>query len=188
MAVDRRRLSLEQALELFKTLEARFERGTNHPEDLEWAGVQRRLETKPEKLWSLNEMERTGGEPNVVSYDDKRHEYVFFDCSPESPVGRRNLCYDYEAWESRKVFKPENNAADMAVAMGIEMLTEEQYRELQELGEFDTRTSSWIATPSDIRRLGGALFCDRRYNHVFTYHNGASSYYASRGFRGSLRF
>lgn len=188
MAADRRRLSLEQALELFKTLETRFRRGTNHPEDLEWTRVQTRLETKPEKLWSLNEMERTGGEPDVVSYDEERDEYIFFDCSPESPAGRRDLCYDYEAWESRKAFKPDGSAVDMALAMGIEMLTEDQYRELQKLGEFDTKTSSWIATPSDIRRLGGALFCDRRYNHVFTYHNGASSYYASRGFRGSLRF
>jgi hypothetical protein len=187
MAVDERHLSAEQALELLKTLKARFERGPNHPGGLEWIGVQRQLEAKPEKLWSLNEMEQTGGEPNVVGYDDKRHEYVFFDCSPESPIGRRNLCYDSEALESRKTIKPGNSAMDMAAAMGAELLTEEQYRELQELGEFDTRSSSWIATPSDLRRLGGALFCDRRYGRVFVYHNGASSYYASRGFRGLLR-
>jgi hypothetical protein len=187
MAVDGRHLSAEQALELLRTLKARFERGSNHPRGLEWIEVQRQLEAKPQKLWSLNEMEQTGGEPNVVGYDDKRHEYVFFDCSPESPIGRRNLCYDSEALESRKTFKPGNSAMDMAAAMGAELLTEEQYRELQELGEFDTRSSSWIATPPDLRVLGGALFCDRRYGRVFVYHNGASSYYASRGFRSILR-
>jgi hypothetical protein len=187
MAVDGRHLSAEQALELLRTLKARFERGSNHPRGLEWIGVQRQLEAKPQKLWSLNEMEQTGGEPNVVGYDDKRHEYVFFDCSPESPIGRRNLCYDSEALESRRTFKPGNSAMDMAAAMGAELLTEEQYRELQELGEFDTRSSSWIATPPDLRVLGGALFCDRRYGRVFVYHNGASSYYASRGFRSILR-
>lgn len=147
MAVDGRHLSAELALEQLRTLKARFERGSNHPRGLEWIGVQRQLEAKPQKLWSLNEMEQTGGEPNVVGYDDKRHEYVFFDCSPESPIGRRNLCYDSEALESRKTFKPGNSAMDMAAAMGAELLTEEQYRELQELGEFDTRSSSWIATP-----------------------------------------
>lgn len=159
----------------------------NRHQGLEWAKVQARLVGNNEKLWSLSEMERTGGEPDVVGYDKKTSEYIFFDCSAESPKGRRNVCYDREALESRKEHKPENNAMDMAAAMNIELLTEEQYRELQKLGSFDTKTSSWIKTPSDIRKLGGALFCDRRYNTVFLYHNGAESYYAARGFRGSLR-
>src|SRR5262249_12229852 len=152
-----------------------------------WAQVQTKLEASAEKLWSLNEMQKTGGEPDVVGHDEKTGEYIFCDCSAESPQGRRSLCYDREALESRKQHKPENNALDMAAAMGIELLTEEQYRELQKLGEFDAKTSSWIRTPSQIRKLGGALFCDRRYDTVFVYHNGAESYYAARGFRGSLR-
>lgn len=159
----------------------------NRHQGLEWAQVQTKLEASPEKLWSLNEMERTGGEPDVVGHDEKTGEYVFYDCSAESPKGRRSVCYDREGQESRKEHKPENNAIDMAAAMGIELLTEEQYRELQKLGNFDTKTSSWVKTPSDIRKLGGALFADRRYNTVFVYHNSAPSYYAARGFRGSLR-
>ena len=159
----------------------------NRHEGLAWAQVQTKLEASAEKLWSLNEMERTGGEPDVVGHDERTGKYTFYDCSSESPKGRRSLCYDREALESRKQHKPENNALDMAAAMGIELLTEEQYRELQRLGEFDTTTSSWIRTPSQIRKLGGALFCDRRYDTVFVYHNGAESYYAARGFRGSLR-
>src|SRR5256885_10485828 len=155
--------------------------------DLEWAKVKARLEADPEKLWSLNEMEKTGGEPDVVGSDKKTGEYIFYDCSAESPKGRRSVCYDRQALESRKEHKPENNAIDMAAAMGIELLTEEQYRELQELGNFDAKTSSWVKTPSDIRKLGGAIFCDFRYGNVFMYHNGADSYYAARGFRGSLR-
>ncbi len=154
---------------------------------LDWATVQARLEAKPEKLGSLHDMERTGGEPDVIGYDEKTGEYIFYDCSAESPKGRRSVCYDREALESRKEHKPENNAMDMAAAMGIELLTEEQYRELQQLGDFDTKTSSWVKTPAAIRKLGGALFCDRRYDRVFIYHNGAESYYAARGFRGSLR-
>ena len=175
-----------QREELLGALKARFEKNMDRHKGLEWAHVQARLEANPEKLWSLNEMERTGGEPDVVGHDAKTGEYVFFDCSAQSPEGRRSVCYDREALESRKKFKPENNAMDMAVAMGIELLTEQQYRELQKLGEFDTKTSSWVKTPAEIRRLGGALFCDRRYDHVFVYHNGAESYYAARGFRGSL--
>ena len=159
----------------------------NRHKSLEWAKVQTRLQAHPEKLWSLNEMEGTGGEPDVVGYDKKTGEYIFYDCSAESPKGRRSVCYDREALESRKEHKPKNSAIDMATAMGIELLTEEQYLELQDLGEFDTKTSSWIMTPSDIRKLGGALYCDRRYDHIFAYHNGAESYYAARGFRGSLR-
>ncbi len=155
--------------------------------DLEWTKVQARLEANPEKLWSLHEMERTGGEPDVVGHDDKTGEYIFYDCSAESPKGRRSVCYDREGQESRKEHRPENNAMDMAAAMGIELLTEEQYRELQKLGDFDLKTSSWVKTPPDIRKLGGALFCDRRYDHVFLYHNGAPSYYAARAFRGSLK-
>jgi hypothetical protein len=154
---------------------------------LEWAKLQARLESNTEKLWSLNEMERTGGEPDVVGYDNKTNEYIYYDCSAESPKDRRSLCYDREALESRKEHKPENDATDMAAAIGIELLTEEQYRELQKLGTFDTKTSSWVKTPAEIRKLGGALFCDRRYDHVFVYHNGAESYYGVRGFRGSLR-
>jgi hypothetical protein len=154
---------------------------------LDWSRLQAKLEGNAEKLWSLNEMERTGGEPDVVGHDKKTGEYIFYDCSAESPNGRRSLCYDRKALDSRKEHKPKDNAIDMAAAMGIELLTEAQYRELQEIGKFDTKTSSWVKTPSDIRQLGGALFCDRRYNHVFVYHNGAESYYANRGFRGSLR-
>lgn len=180
-------LSLEQREELFGALQVRFEKNMNRHEDLEWAKVQAKLEDNIEKLWSLNEMERTGGEPDVVGYDKEKDEYVFYDCSAESPKGRRSICYDREALESRKKHKPENNAIDMATAMGIELLTEEQYRALQQLGNFDMKTSSWVQTPSDIRELGGALFCDCRYGHVFVYHNGAESYYAARGFRGSLR-
>ncbi len=182
-----RNLSSEQCVELFGTLKTRFDKNLNRHEGLEWANVQARLEAKPQKLWSLYEMEKSGGEPDVVGYDEKSLEYIFFDCSQESPIGRRNLCYDREALESRKKLKPENSAMDVAAAMGIDILTEEQYRELQKLGAFDTKTSSWILTPPDIRKLGGALFCDRRYNHIFTYHNSAESYYAVRGFRGSLR-
>ena len=159
----------------------------NRHQGLEWAAVQAKLEANPEKLWSLSEMERTGGEPDVVGHDKKTGEYIFYDCSAESPNGRRSVCYDRAALESRKANKPENNAVDMAAAMGIELLTEEQYRALQKLGDFDTKTSSWVNTPADIRKLGGALFCDRRYDPVFVYHNGAESYYAARGFRGSLR-
>ena len=154
---------------------------------LEWARVQEKLEANPEKLWSLSEMERTGGEPDVVGHDKKTGEYIFFDCAAESPKGRRSVCYDREALEARKEHKPKDSALDMAAAIGVEILTEEQYRELQKLGNFDTKSSSWVKTPPDIRKLGGALYCDRRYNHVFVYHNGADSYYAVRGFRGSLR-
>jgi hypothetical protein len=180
-------LPAERREELLRTLKARFEKNMTRHKGLEWAEVQARLEAKPEKLWSLHEMERTGGEPDVVGHDTKTGEYVFYDCSAESPTGRRNACYDREALEARKEHKPENSAIDMAAAMGIELLTEEQYRELQKLGKFDTKTSSWVKTPADIRKLGGAIFVDRRYDHVFVYHNGADSYYAARGFRGSLR-
>ena len=180
-------LSPEQRKELLGAVKARFEKNMNRHKGLEWAKVQTKLEANAGKLWSLNEMERTGGEPDVVDHDKKTGEYTFCDCSAETPKGRRNLCYDRDAQEARKEFKPENNAMDMAAAMGIELLTEEQYRELQKLGEFDTKTSSWVETPSDVRELGGALFCDRRFGRVFTYHNGAESYYAARGFRGSLR-
>jgi hypothetical protein len=168
-------------------LKARFEKNMNRHSGLEWDRAQAKLEVNAAKLWSLNEMERTGGEPDVVGHDKKTGEYIFYDCSAESPKGRRSVCYDREALESRKEHKPEDNAMDMAAAMGIELLTEEQYRELQKLGDFDTKTSSWVKTPSDIRKLGGALFCDRRYDTVFVYHNGAESYYAARAFRGSLR-
>ena len=180
-------LSTKQREELLTTLKARFEKNINRHKDLEWATVQARLAANAEKLWSLNEMDRTGGEPDVVGHDKTTGGYIFYDCSAESPDGRRNLCYDREALESRKEHKPKDSAMDMAIAMGTELLTEEQYRELQKLGEFDTKTSSWVKTPSDIRKLGGALFCDRRYDHVFVYHNGAESYYGARGFRGSLR-
>jgi hypothetical protein len=179
--------SPEQRVELLSALKARFEKNMNRHKGLEWAKVQVKLEAAAEKLWSLHEMERTGGEPDVVGYDKKTGEYVFVDCSKDSPKGRRSLCYDREALESRKEHKPKNNAMDAAAAMGIELLTEEQYRELQTLGKFDTATSSWVQTPSKIRELGGALFCDRRFDHVFVYHNGAESYYGARGFRGSLR-
>ena len=187
-----KRFALQQGRreELLKALKARFEKNMNRHKGLEWAKVQSRLcgmEASAEKLWSLNEMERTGGEPDVVGHDKKTGEYIFFDCSAESPEGRRNICYDREGLDARKTAKPANNAIDMAAAMGIELLTEEQYRELQNLGDFDMKTSSWVKTPSDIRKLGGALYCDRRYDKVFLYHNGAESYYAARGFRGSLR-
>jgi hypothetical protein len=184
---NKKQLSPQQREELLRALRARFEKNINRHKGLEWAKVQAKLEANIEKLWSLHEMERTGGEPDVVGHDKKTGEYIFYDCSAESPKGRRSLCYDREALESRKEHKPENNAIDMAAAMGIELLTEEQYRELQKLGDFDTKTSSWVKTPSGIRKLGGALFCDRRYDNVFVYHNGAESYYAARGFRGSLR-
>lgn len=180
-------LSPEQREVLFKTLKARFEKNMNRHQGLEWANVQAKLEAHTEKLWSLHEMERTGGEPDVVDYDDKTGEYIFYDCSAESPKGRRSFCYDREALESRKEHKPQNNAVEMAADIGIELLTEEQYRELQKLGNFDLKTSSWVKTPASIRKLGGAIFCDRRYDTVFVYHNGAESYYAARGFRGSLR-
>lgn len=176
-----------QAEELLRVLETRFKKNMNRHSGIEWVQVLTRLQTHPEKLWSLNEMEKTGGEPDLVGYDDKTGEYIFYDCSAESPKGRRNICYDREALDSRKEFKPENNALDMASTMGIELLTEEQYRQLQTLGDFDTKTSSWVKTPSAIRKLGGALYADRRYDHVFIYHNGASSYYGVRGFRGWLR-
>ncbi|MEK5162462.1 DUF4256 domain-containing protein [Paenibacillus sp. FSL R5-0527] len=180
-------LSPEQREELLGTLKSRFEKNMSRHNGLEWAKIQAKLEANVEKLWSLNEMERTGGEPDVVGHDKETDEYIFYDCSAESPKGRRSVCYDREALESRKEHKPENNAIDMAAAMGIELLTEEQYREMQELGKFDTKTSSWVKTPANIRKLGGAIFCDRRYETVFVYHNGADSYYAARGFRGSLR-
>ena len=182
-----RELSPGQREELLTTLEARFEKNMNRHKSLEWARVRARLEANPERLWSLNEMERTGGEPDVVGRDRETGEFIFCDCSAESPTGRRNVCYDREGQEARKDIRPENNAIDMAAAMGIELLDEERYRELQKLGNFDTKTSSWVKTPTEIRKLGGALFCDRRYDHVFVYHNGAESYYAARGFRGSLR-
>jgi len=181
----KKKLSSQQREELLSVLKTRFEKNKSRHKGIEWAKVQTRLETNPEKLWSLQEMERTGGEPDVVGYD--KGEYIFVDCSPETPKDRRNACYDREAQTSRKEHPPKNNALDMAAAMGIEILTEEQYRELQQLGKFDAKTSSWIQTPSDIRKLGGALFGDFRYDHVFVYHNGAQSYYAARGFRGSLR-
>jgi uncharacterized protein DUF4256 len=180
-------LSREEREELIRALKARFEKNMNRHKGLEWAQVQAKLEAHAEKLWSLHEMERTGGEPDVVGHDQKTGEYIFYDCSAESPKGRRSICYDREALESRKEHKPEDNAIDMAAAMGIDLLTEEQYRELQKLGNFDTKTSSWVKTPPDIRKLGGALFCDRRYETIFVYHNGAESYYAARAFRGSLR-
>ena len=173
--------------ELLATLKARFEQNMSRHKSIKWDQVQARLEADPKKLWSLNEMETTGGQPDVVGHDKKTGEYIFYDCSAESPKGRRSLCYDRQALESRKEHKPKNNAVDIAAAMGIALVTEEQYRELQKLGEFDLKTSSWIKTPVDIRKLGGAIFCDRRYDTVFLYHNGADSYYAARGFRGSLK-
>ena len=184
---NKTKLSPHQMEELIKTLKARFDKNMNRHKGFEWAKIQARLVSNSEKLWSLSEMERTGGEPDVVGHNKKTGEYIFYDCASESPKGRRSLCYDREALQSRKENKPENNAMDMAAAMGIQLLTEEQYRELQKLGNFDTKTSSWVRTPDDIRELGGAVFCDRRYDHVFLYHNGAESYYAARGFRGSLR-
>jgi len=186
-ASTKKELSQEQREELTSVLKARFEKNINRHQGLEWAKVQAKLEANTEKLWPLNEMEKTGGEPDVVEYNEKKGEYIFYDCSAESPKGRRSVCYDREGLESRKKHKPENNAIDMAAAMGIELLTEEQYRTLQKLGNFDMKTSSWVQTPSDIRKLGGALFCDCRFGHVFVYHNGAESYYAARGFRGLLR-
>ncbi|AZK48685.1 DUF4256 domain-containing protein [Paenibacillus lentus] len=180
-------LSPEQREELLQILKARFEKNVNRHQGLEWANVQVKLEADSKKLWSLHEMERTGGEPDVVAYDNNTGEYIFYDCSAESPKGRRSVCYDREALESRKQHKPENSAMEMAADMGIELLTEEQYRELQKLGNFDLKTSSWVKTPDHIRKLGGAIFCDRRYDTVFMYHNGAESYYGARGFRGSLR-
>jgi hypothetical protein len=182
-----KKLSSEQREELLKTLKARFEKNMNRHKGLEWGKVQAKLEADAKKLWSLNEMESTGGEPDVVGYDKKSGEYIFYDCSAESPKGRRSICYDREALDARKEHKPANSAVAMANDMGIELLTEEQYRELQQLGNFDLKSSSWVMTPADIRKLGGALYCDRRYNHVFLYHNGAESYYAVRGFRGALR-
>jgi hypothetical protein len=187
MNSNKKDLSPEQRDELLRILKARFEKNMNRHKSLAWPRVQAKLEANPEKLRSLHEMERTGGEPDVVGHDKKTGEYIFYDCSAESPNGRRSLCYDREALESRKENKPEDSAMNLASAMGIELLTEEQYRELQKLENFDTKTSSWVKTPSDIRKLGGALFCDRRYNTVFVYHNGAESYYAARAFRGSLR-
>ena len=183
----RKTLSSQQREELLRALKARFEKNMNRHKGLEWAAVAARLEATAEKLWSLYEMERTGGEPDVVGHDKKTSEYVFYDCSADSPKGRRSVCYDREALEARKEHKPKDSALAMAAEMGIEMLTEAEYRHLQTLGTFDTKTSSWVKTPPDIRKLGGAIFCDRRYGHVFTYHNGADSYYAARGFRGSLK-
>jgi hypothetical protein len=183
----KKQLSPAQREELLKVLKARFEKNTNRHEGPEWAKVQAKLEANPEKLWSLNEMETTGGEPDIVGHDQKTGEYIFFDCSPESPKGRVSVCYDREGWESRKEHRPKNTAMDMAAAMGIELLTEEQYQELQKLGSFDTKTSSWVKTPADIRKLGGALYYERRYGRVFAGHNGAQSYYAGRAFRGWLR-
>ncbi len=180
-------LAPEQREELLGKLKARFEKNRNRHNDIQWSDVQDKLDTNIEKLWSLSEMERTGGEPDVVGSDEETGEYLFYDCSPESPKGRRSICYDLEALESRKEHKPANNALDMAAAMGIELLTEEQYRDLQKLGAFDTKSSSWVETPERIRKLGGALFCDRRYDTVFAYHNGAESYYGARGFRGCLK-
>jgi hypothetical protein len=187
MNSNKKKLSPEQREELLKALKTRFEKNMNRHKGLEWAQVQAKLEANTEKLWSLDEMERTGGEPDVVGHDKKTDEYIFYDCSAESPNGRRSVCYDREALASRKEHKPKVSAMGMAAAMGIELLTEEQYRELQKLGNFDTKTSSWLKTPSEIRKLGGAIFADFRYGHVFVYHNGAESYYAARGFRGSLR-
>ena len=183
----KKKLSSDQREELLLTLQGRFEKNMNRHKGLEWSKVETKLKANPEKLGSINEMETSGGEPDVVAHDKKTGEYIFYDCSAESPKGRRSICYDHEALESRKEHKPENSATQMAADMGIELLSEEQYRELQQLGKFDTKTSSWVKTPATIRKLGGAIFCDCRYDHVFTYHNGAESYYAARGFRGSLR-
>ena len=187
MNSNKRKLSAEQKKELLKTLKTRFEKNMNRHKGIDWADVQAKLEASNDKLWSLDDMEVTGGEPDVVGYDKKTDEYIFYDCSAESPKGRRSLCYDRKALDARKEHKPANSVMDMAAEMGIEVLTEEQYRELQKFGEFDTKTSSWVATPDKIRKLGGAIFCDRRYDTVFMSHNGADSYYGARGFRGSLR-
>jgi hypothetical protein len=187
MNSNKKKLSASQCEELLSILKARFEKNMNRHKNVEWVKVQAKLEANTENLWSLNEMEMTGGEPDIVGFDKKTGEYIFYDCTAESPKGRRNVCYDHEALEKRKEYKPEDSAINMAADMGIELLTEEQYRELQKLGKFDTKTSSWIITPPGIRQLGGALFCDRRYDTVFVFHNGAESYYAARGFRGSLR-
>jgi hypothetical protein len=184
---NKKQLLTEERIHLLQTLKTRFEKNMNRHQGLEWSGVLSKLETNAEKLWSLGEMESTGGEPDVVDQDPVTGEYIFYDCAAESPKGRRSICYDPEALESRKEFKPGHSAVGMAADMGIEILTEEQYRSLQKLGSFDTKTSSWIHTPAEIRNLGGALFCDRRFNHVFLYHNGAESYYGGRGFRGLLR-
>lgn len=181
------KLSAKDRAALLKVLQARFEKNMNRHKGLEWAKVQAKVQANADKLWSLNEMEKTGGEPDVVGHDKKSGEYIFFDCSPETPKGRTSVCYDREGWESRKEHRPKTTAMDMAAAMGVELLTEEQYLELQELGDFDTKTSSWVRTPAEIRKLGGALYCDRRYGRVFTGHNGAQSYYGARAFRGSLR-
>jgi len=185
--ISKKELSAEQREELLLALEVRFEKNMKRHKGLEWDKVEAKLVANPEKLWSLGEMERTGGEPDVISHDKKADEYIFYDCSAESPAGRRSFCYDREALDSRKEHKPKNSAIGMAAEMGIELLSEEQYRELQKLGKFDTKTSSWVKTPVDIRKLGGAIFCDFRYGTVFTYHNGAESYYAARGFRGLLK-
>lgn len=182
-----KKLSPEQTEKLLKTLKARFEKNLSRHKNLKWDQIDAKLKANPEKLWSLNEMESTGGEPDVIKYDKKTNQYIFYDCSEESPKGRRSLCYDHEALKSRKAHKPKNNSIDMAAAMGIEILSVEEYHALQKLGNFDTKTSSWIKTPANIRKLGGALFCDRRYDQVFTYHNGAESYYAARGFRGFIK-
>lgn len=187
MTKQAKELSAEQREELLSTLKTRFEKNKHRHEELEWDIIQTKLEANMDKLWSLHEMEATGGEPDVVGYNQESDEYIFYDCSVESPKGRRSVCYDREALESRKKHKPETSAIDMANDMGIELLTEEQYRALQQLGNFDLKTSSWVATPTEIRKLGGAIFCDRRYDKVFMYHNGADSYYAARGFRGALR-
>jgi len=183
----KRELSSKQSEEILRVLKIRFEKNMNRHKGIDWVKLQARLEKNKQKLWSLNEMERTGGEPDVVSYNRETDEYIFYDCSEESPKGRKSLCYDHEALEKRKEHKPKDSAVNMAAAMGIELLTEEQYRELQKLGEFDLKTSSWVKTPAAIRKLGGAIFCDRRYNTVFVYHNGVESYYAARGFRGLLK-
>ena len=184
---DKKKLSPEQQEEFLKALKSRFDKNMKRHEGLEWAKVQAKLEASPDKMWSLHEMERTGGEPDVIGHDKKTGEYLFYDCSEESPKGRRSICYDHEALEARKEHKPKDSAVNMAAAIGIDLLTEEQYRDLQKLGQFDTKTSSWVKTPPEVRKLDGALCCDRRFNHVFLYHNGAESYYAARGFRGSLR-
>lgn len=185
--ISKKELSPKERDELINTLRERFKENANRHKNLEWTKVESRLKSNIEKLWSLNEMEKTGGEPDVVGHDPKAGEYIFYDCSAESPAGRRSFCYDHEALESRKENKPKNSAINMAASMGIELLSEEQYRELQKLGKFDTKTSSWVKTPDNIRKLGGAVFCDFRYGTIFLYHNGAESYYAARGFRGSLR-